>query len=72
MALKSDLVAYQSRWKQVDRFIQRERRTASFELRWKQLNAAYSIGKSLGWLQSDQDEMKVFQTWAGLKEKAIQ
>jgi hypothetical protein len=70
MTLKKDLKAYQSRWSQVEQVVQGERRSASFELRWKQLNSAYAMAKGLGMLQSDPSEMKVFQIWAGLKEKA--
>ena len=68
--LKDDLKAYQLRWSQVEKVVQEERRSASFELRWKQLNSAYAMAKGLGMLQSDPSEMKVFQTWAKLKEKA--
>jgi len=40
------------------------------EQRWKQLNSAYAMAKGLGLLKTDRGEMKVFQTWARLKEKA--
>jgi hypothetical protein len=70
MALKNDLKADRARWKRVDRFIQKERRIASIELRWKQLNSAYRMAKSLGRVQPDPTKMDVYQIWAGLKEKA--
>ena len=71
MSLKSDLLAYRERWAAVDAFQQEERRTASLELRWRQLNAAYGLAKGLGLLQPDPSEMEVFERWARLKEKAI-
>lgn len=70
MTLKNDIKAYRSRWVQVEKVIQEERRSASPELRWKQLNSAYAMAKGLGMLQTDPSEMKVFQIWASLKEKA--
>ena len=70
MTLKNDLKAYQTRWAQVEKVVQEERRTASLELRWKQLNSAYAMAKGLGMLQADPSELKVFQTWTRLKVKA--
>ena len=70
MTFKNDIKAYQSRWAHVEKVVQEERRTASLELRWKQLNSAYAMAKGLSILQSDPSEMEVFQTWAELKEKA--
>jgi hypothetical protein len=70
MPLKNDLKAYQARWSQVEKVVQEERRSASLELRWKQLNSAYAMAKGLGILRTDPSEMKVMQTWAELKEKA--
>jgi len=71
MTRKSDLVAYKARLEDVSRFIEKERRFASVELRWKQLNSAYLMAKSLGLSKSERDEKKVYQIWAGLKEKSI-
>jgi len=61
--------AYQARWKAVEEVQAEERRSASIELRWMQLNAAYGIAKGLGLLQPDPSEMEVFKRWAKLKEK---
>lgn len=47
-----------------------ERRTASLELRWQQLNTAYAMAKGLGLLREDPSEAGVFERWAKLKEKA--
>ena len=68
---KELLQSYQARWKEVEKFQKEERRNASLELRWRQLNATYGLGKSLGFQHKETDEMKVIELWAGLKEKAI-
>jgi len=68
MTLKDDLKAYQSRWANVDAVVAEERRTASLELRWQQLNTAYAMAKGLGLLRSDPSEAEVFERWAKLKE----
>ena len=71
MALKEDLKAYQARWAQVDAAVKEERRAASLEVRWQQLNAAYAMAKGLGLLREDPSEAGVFDLWAKLKEKAV-
>jgi hypothetical protein len=40
--------AYQTRWAEVEAVVKEEPRTASFELRWQQLNTAYAMAKGLG------------------------
>lgn len=70
MTLKDDLKAYQARWAEVEAAVEEERRTASIELRWKQLNAAYAMAKSLGMIQPDPSEAGVYERWAKLKQKA--
>ncbi len=70
MSFKHELKAYRARWIEVESIIQQERRSASLELRWKQLNSAYAMAKGLGFLQTDPSEMEVFRKWARLKEKA--
>ena len=70
MTIKEDLKAYQARWSEVEAFVAGERRTASFSLRWQQLNAAYGLAKGLGLIQPDLTETEVFERWATLKEKA--
>ncbi len=67
---KSDLRAYQDRWKAVEEIQREERRSAPLALRWQQLNAAYGMAKALGLLQPDPSEQEVFERWARLKEKA--
>jgi hypothetical protein len=70
MSLKDDLRAYQARWAIVEAFIAEEKRTASLELRWQQLNTAYAMAESLGLLREDPSEAGVFETWAKIKENA--
>ncbi|MBN1451608.1 MAG: hypothetical protein JW963_11385 [Anaerolineales bacterium] len=69
MTLKDDLKAYQARWAEVETVVKEERRTASLELRWHQLNAAYAMAKSLGITKPDLSEAGVFERWAKLKGK---
>ncbi len=70
MSLKEDLKAYRARWAEVEAVIAEERRSASLELRWRQLNAAYGMAKGLGLLRRDPTESEVIERWACLKEKA--
>jgi hypothetical protein len=69
MYVKDDLKAYQERWVEVEAVIAEERRTAPLELRWQQLNAAYTMAMGLGLRQENLDETGVFERWAKLKEK---
>ncbi len=71
MSLKSELLAYQERWKAVEEIQAEERRSASLELRWMQMNAAYGLAKALGLLQPDPSEMGVIERWALLKQKLL-
>jgi len=71
MTLKDELRAYRTRWVEVDAVVAEERRTASIELRWQQLNAAYAIAIGLGLRQEDTSEAGVFEKWVKLKEKAV-
>jgi hypothetical protein len=70
MTLLEDMNAYQARWEALDVIQREEQRSASIELRWRQLNAAYGMAKGLGLLQPDPSEEGVFERWAKLKEKA--
>ena len=71
MSLKEDLIAYQARWAALENQQNKERQTASLELRWRQLNAAYALAKGLGLIQTDSSETGVFERWAKLKEKTV-
>lgn len=68
MSHKADIQAYQQRWQQVEAVQADERRSASLELRWRQLNAAYGLAKSLGLIKPDPSEYEVYARWAKLKE----
>jgi hypothetical protein len=70
MTLKEDLKVYRTRWAEVDAVVTEERRTASLELRWQQLNTAFAMAKGLALLREDPTEAGVFERWAKLKEKA--
>ena len=70
MTLKEDLKAYQSRCAEVEAVVAEERRIASLELRWQQLNAAWAMAIGLGMRQEDTSEAGVFERWVKLKEKA--
>jgi hypothetical protein len=71
MTLAQELRDYQARWAAIEAVQKEERRSASLELRWKQLNAAYGMAKGLGLLQPDPSEMEVFARWAKLKKAAV-
>lgn len=71
MLLKEELIAYRARLEEVDAVISEQRRTASIELRWQQLNAACAMAIGLGLAQKDISETGVFERWAKLKEKAL-
>jgi hypothetical protein len=70
MKLKDEMEAYQIRWAELDAVIAEERRSASLELRWQQLNAACAMAIGLGLSLQESDESEVFARWAKLKEKA--
>ena len=69
MALADDLKAYRARWNAVEAVQRKERLSSSLSLRWQQLNIAYGMAKSLGWLRPDLSEVGVFERWAKLKER---
>jgi hypothetical protein len=70
MAFKELVQVYQARWKAIEEIQMEERRSASLELRWRQLNAAYGLAKGLGLLQPDPTELEIIKRWALLKEEA--
>jgi hypothetical protein len=72
MSLKDELIAYKARWAEVDAVISEERRNASMELRWRQFNSAFCLSRGLGINGEDSSEIKVFERWARIKEKAEQ
>jgi len=70
VTLREDLQADQARWAEVDAVIKEQRRSASLELRWRQLNAAYAMAKELGFVRPDPVNFEVIARWAKLKENA--
>jgi len=70
MSMKDDLKAYKARWVEVEAIIAQERRSASLELRWQQLNTAFGMGKVLKLTREDSSEMEVIERWKKIKEKS--
>ena len=68
--MKDDLKAYKARWVEVEAIIAQERRSASLELRWQQLNTAFGMGKVLKLTREDSSEMEVIERWKKIKEKS--
>jgi len=67
---KAQTQQFRHRWQAVEEIQQREARTATLELRWRQLNAAYSLSMSLKLVSDRSDETRGYERWARLKEKA--
>ena len=64
-----DIRFYRERWKEVEEIERQERRSASIEERWHQINAIWRLAKGLGFsFEPDKSEMAVFERWAKLKE----
>jgi len=65
-----DIRFYVERWKAVEEIERQELRSASIELRWKQINAIWRLAKELGYsFEPDESEIEVYQRWAKLKER---
>jgi len=64
-----DIRYYVDRWKAVEEIERQELRSASIELRWKQINAIWRLAKGLGFsFDPDVSEIEVYRRWAKLKE----
>ena len=68
--MDATLKAYRARWQAVEEIERQELQSASMELRWQQLNSLYLLAIGLGIDEPEKDEIKVFQRWAKLKERA--
>lgn len=68
--LKELMQTYQAGWKAVEEIQREERRSASADLRWRQLNTVYGFAKELKILRPDPTEAEVIQRWATLKDQA--
>ena len=65
---KSQVEQFRNRWQAVEAIQLEEMRSATLELRWRQLNAAYGMGSSLQLSSGHSDEAQVYQRWAKLNE----
>ena len=63
---------FRNRWQEVEEIQQKEARRATFELRWRKLNAVFGMGQGLKLAADHLDEMQVYQRWAKLKERLTQ
>lgn len=65
-----EVIAYRERWRAVEAVEREERRCATPELRWRQLNALVAMAKSLGLVVPDPSETGVHARWATLRRRA--
>ncbi len=65
-----EVIAYRERWRAVEAVEREERRRATLELRWRQLNSLIAMAKGLGLVASDASEAGVHARWATLRERA--
>ena len=63
------LKAYRARWQAVEEIERQELQNATLESRWRQLNAIIGLSIGLGLNNPADDETKVFQRWAKLKDQ---
>ena len=68
----NEVIAYRERWRAVEAVIQQERRCATPELRWRQLNALLAMAEGLGLVASDASETGVYARWAELRKRATE
>ena len=64
-----EVIAYRERWRAVEAIQQAERRRATPELRWRQLNALVAMAQGLGLVASDAGEAGVHARWAMLRRR---
>ena len=72
---KSELLAYQNRWKAVAEAEAEELRQTSLADRWRQLNAVMRMAAGLDILQEDSDDSEqiiaVRERWNRLKDRYV-
>ncbi len=70
MESKDEMKYYVSRWKEVEAIQRQEMRSATMELRWKQLNAIFIMAHELGLRlkKSEEEDMSVILKWAKIKD----
>ena len=69
---KAQARLFRHRWQVVRKIEQEEARNSTLEQHWRQLNAAFRLGKGLYLVAADPDEMRVYLRWAKLKENQLQ
>src|SRR5436189_6453252 len=70
---REQLLAYRARWQLVKEFEIAELRAATFEMRWRQLNAVLNMAATLGWFPAEHSDEQVDiarRRWTRLKELA--
>jgi len=66
---KEQATFFRERWQAVYQIEQEEKKAATFEQRWQQLNNIIRLATGLGLpLQPDKSKMIVYQRWAKLKQ----
>ena len=69
---KEQATFFRERWQAVYQIEQEEKKAATFEQRWQQLNNIIRLATGLGLsLQPDESKMIVYQRMAKLKQMAI-
>lgn len=71
MSLADDLQRYRAQWAAVAAIEAQERLTATFEQRWRQLNALYAMGLALNLIHPDPTETEVHLRWAKLQQTLL-
>ena len=69
---KTQARAFRQRWLAVREIQQKEAQASTLEERWRQLNAAFRLGKGMHLTTGHSDETRVYQRWAKLKESLLQ
>jgi hypothetical protein len=69
---KTQARLFRQRWQAVQMIQQEQARESTLEQHWRQLNAAFGLGKGLHLVTDDSDEMRVYLRWAKLKENQLQ
>ena len=61
--------AYRERWRAVEAVLQEERRRATPEMRWRQLNTIVAMARALGLATLNTSEAGVHARWALLRQR---
>lgn len=66
-----DVIAYRERWRAVEAVEREERRRATPEMRWRQLNTLVAMAQGLGLVASNANEAGVHARWATLRRRMV-